>query len=47
VALGLSDRMGSIQPGKDANLVLFSGDPLLPASRVTHTFIDGRVVYEA
>jgi imidazolonepropionase-like amidohydrolase len=45
-ALGLSDRIGSIEPGKDANLVLFSGDPLLPASRVTHTLIDGRVVYK-
>jgi imidazolonepropionase-like amidohydrolase len=46
-ALGVADRMGSIEPGKDANLVLMGGDPLLPASRVTHTLIDGRVVYEA
>jgi imidazolonepropionase-like amidohydrolase len=45
-ALGLAGRMGSIEPGKDANLVLFSGDPLLPTSRVTHALIDGRVVYE-
>ena len=44
-ALGLDDRLGSIEPGKDADLAIFDGDPLLPTSRVTHTLIGGRVAY--
>jgi imidazolonepropionase-like amidohydrolase len=46
-ALGLDGRIGSIEPGKDADLVIIDGDPMLPASKVTHTIIDGRVVYAA
>jgi imidazolonepropionase-like amidohydrolase len=46
-ALGLADRLGSLEPGKQADLAIFDGDPLLPTSCVTHTLIGGRVVYEA
>ncbi len=44
--LGLAGRLGSIQPGRDADLVVLDGDPLEPASRVEIVIIDGRIVYQ-
>jgi imidazolonepropionase-like amidohydrolase len=44
--LGIDDRLGSIEPGKLADLVLYDGDPFEHATRVTHTVLDGRVVYD-
>jgi imidazolonepropionase-like amidohydrolase len=44
--LGLDDKRGSIEKGKVADLVLFDGDPFEHATHVTHTLIDGRVVYD-
>jgi imidazolonepropionase-like amidohydrolase len=44
--LGIDDRFGSIEPGKVADLVLYDGDPFEHATHVTHTVIDGRVVYD-
>jgi imidazolonepropionase-like amidohydrolase len=44
--LGVSDRIGSIEPGKDADLVVFSGDPLQYQTIVERVFIDGKSVYE-
>lgn len=43
--LGLDDRIGSLEPGKDADLVIWSGDPLDPQQRPEHVFIDGDLVY--
>ena len=42
--LGVADRVGSIAPGKDADLVLFDGDPFEYTSHVTAVVIDGAVV---
>jgi imidazolonepropionase-like amidohydrolase len=44
--LGIDDRFGSIEPGKAADLVLYDGDPFEHATHVTHTLIDGRVIYD-
>ncbi len=43
--IGIDDRLGSIEPGKDADLVIWSGDPLDVLSRVEHALIDGAEVY--
>jgi imidazolonepropionase-like amidohydrolase len=45
--LGVDDRVGSLEPGKDADLVLFDGDPLEYTSHVCAVVVDGRVVSEA
>ncbi|HSS19672.1 MAG TPA: amidohydrolase family protein [Pyrinomonadaceae bacterium] len=41
---GVSDRLGSIETGKIANLTIVRGDIFDRRSRVTHVFIDGRPV---
>jgi len=45
IQLGVADRVGSIEPGKDADLAIWSGDPLSYRSRCLSTWIDGREVY--
>ncbi|MFO7732270.1 MAG: amidohydrolase family protein [Candidatus Aminicenantes bacterium] len=39
--LGVADRVGSLEPGKDADIVVFSGDPFHYRTRVVRVFIDG------
>lgn len=44
---GISDRVGSIEPGKDADIVIFDGNPIKDIDhRVYITIIDGTVVYK-
>jgi imidazolonepropionase-like amidohydrolase len=44
---GIDHRVGSLEPGKDADIVIRSGDPLDPRARVELVLIDGRVEYDA
>ncbi len=44
--LGLESRLGSIEPGKDANLLVLTGDPLDFTTWVDLVFIDGILAYE-
>jgi imidazolonepropionase-like amidohydrolase len=41
---GVADRVGSLDPGKDATLIVTTGDPLEIESNVTMEFIQGRKV---
>jgi len=40
-----TDHLGTIEPGKAADLLLFTGDPLDPASKLRRTIIEGRTSY--
>jgi len=42
--LGVDSRIGSLEPGKDANLFISTGDPLEIRSQVTHLVIQGKDV---
>jgi imidazolonepropionase-like amidohydrolase len=43
---GLDDRLGSLAVGRDADLVIWSGDPLDLDSRAEQVFVSGRRVFE-
>lgn len=43
--LGIEEHAGSVDPGKDADLVLWSGDPLELSSKAERVYIDGKLVY--
>lgn len=43
--MGLDDRVGSLRPGLDADIVIWSGDPLDIMSRAQRVFVEGREVY--
>ena len=44
--MGLEDRLGSIDAGKDADIVIWSGDPLDFTTFADVTIIDGEIVYQ-
>ncbi len=45
VYMGVEDRVGSLEKGKDADLVIWNGDIFDLRSDVTHTMIDGEFVF--
>jgi len=42
--LGVSDRLGSLEPGKIANVIVTDGSPLVMTSNVQHLIIAGQEV---
>jgi imidazolonepropionase-like amidohydrolase len=45
--IGVSDRLGSLESGKDGDVVVWSGDPLDVLSRVERAYQDGTEIYTA
>jgi imidazolonepropionase-like amidohydrolase len=46
IQLGIDKRVGSIDPGKDADLAIYNHDPLSAYAVVQKTLIDGRVYFD-
>jgi len=46
IQLGLDDRMGSLEVGKDADFVIWNGHPLSVYSRPDLTFVEGRKMFD-
>lgn len=42
---GTASRVGSLEPGKDADIAVFTGNPMEIFTRTLYTIIDGRIVY--
>lgn len=42
--IGLEDRIGSIQPGRDADLLIMNGEPLELKTRIEQVFINGKTI---
>ena len=43
--LGLGDRVGSLEEGKDANMIFLTGDPFEGTSQVEAVMLEGQVVF--
>ncbi|MEV1175927.1 amidohydrolase [Nonomuraea sp. NPDC049784] len=43
--MGIDDRVGALKPGLDADVVIWSGDPLDVMSRALRVFVSGQEVY--
>ncbi len=46
IQLGIQDRVGSIEVGKDADIAIWNGHPFSVYSRVDTTFVDGDVFFD-
>jgi imidazolonepropionase-like amidohydrolase len=48
VSTGIGDRVGSLEPGKDGDIVIWTADPMTTVGAESYTtIIDGKVVYQA
>ena len=46
-AAGIADRVGSLEPGKDADLLVITGDPADPRTSIESVWIEGQRIYDA
>lgn len=46
VTAGIDHRVGSIEPGKDADLLIVTGDPADPRTSVEGVYTNGEKVYD-
>lgn len=45
---GIGDRVGSLEPGKDGDVVIWTADPMTTVGAESHTtIVDGKIVYQA
>ncbi|MPN45280.1 hypothetical protein SDC9_192847 [bioreactor metagenome] len=42
----VSNRVGSIKVGKDADIAIFDGNPMEVFTNTIYTIIDGQIVYD-
>jgi imidazolonepropionase-like amidohydrolase len=42
--IGVDDRVGSLEKGKDADIVITDGDPMVSSSCVKYVLVDGKVL---
>lgn len=45
--LGVADKVGTLEKGKDANILILSGDPLKVTTRIEKVILNGKPVYKA
>jgi len=47
-SIGIADRVGSLEPGKDGDVIIWTSDPLTTIGGKAYTaIVDGKVVYQA
>jgi imidazolonepropionase-like amidohydrolase len=44
--LGIADRVGSLEPGKDADVIILDGPPLSVKTWVERTYVNGELVHQ-
>ena len=44
---GVANRVGSLAPGKDADIAVFTGNPMEIFTETLYTLIDGKIVYDS
>jgi imidazolonepropionase-like amidohydrolase len=45
-AMGLDDKIGTLEPGKNADVVIWSGDPFSIYSKADQVFVDGALLFD-
>ena len=46
-AMGIADRVGSLEPGKDADIVIWTADPLTTIGGRAHiAIVNGQIAYQ-